>query len=183
MPTPSECGESRQRVARDVRDLVEALRRHVKLLRDYRKRAFDEADRDYWGEVAGKLRLLLLPFGRNKPLLLLLLEKYGIDPHEIRIMGSIALPEFLNQSGLAVKNAEGHFLPLTNAELINIWATQHGAAHEDWSLTEPFDLLRSSTSQVDFMRVAAASMALIADAAIEAAERVFEIAGEAKGSA
>jgi hypothetical protein len=162
------------RVPRTAEDMLEALRRRIKLRRVYRRLAFDEGDRDYWVEIAGKLRLLLLPVGSNKPLLTLLLEEYQPGA-EVFVLSGVSLSEFLNQSGLAVSNRKGTSEPcLTNADLINVWATQHGAAHEDWTLTESFDLLRPRTpDETDLLRVAASHLALITDAALEAAEQLF----------
>jgi hypothetical protein len=59
---------------------------------------------------------------------------------------------------------------LTNAQLINTWATQHGSAHEDWSLSEAFSLLRSEGASVDLVRVAAAQLAVIGEATLKAAD-------------
>jgi hypothetical protein len=84
-----------KRIPRDLDDMVEALRRHTRILRVLMTRAFDDQDRDFYGEVAGKLRLLLLPLGRNKPLLRRLLAAYGkrLDVH---VLG-FPLAEYLDQ--------------------------------------------------------------------------------------
>src|SRR5207247_5540847 len=36
------------------------------------------------------------------------------------------------------------FVTLTKKELIGIWAQENGAAHEDWSLDEPYSVARTS---------------------------------------
>jgi hypothetical protein len=156
--------------------MAEALRRHTRILRSLMKRAFEDHDRDFYGEVAGKLRLLLLSLGRNKPLLLRLLEAHGkgLDVH---VLG-IPLAEFLDQSGLAVRRPDGTFVTLTNAQLINIWASQHGSAHEDWSLSEAFSLLRSGGTTVDLLQVAAAQLAVIGKATLKAAEDLLTEIGK-----
>jgi hypothetical protein len=45
------------RIPRDIPELIEALRRHVEVLRDCYAKAFQEGDEKYLGEVAGKLRV------------------------------------------------------------------------------------------------------------------------------
>jgi hypothetical protein len=46
-----------ERLPRPLSELVEALRRHIRLLQDYGDRAFKGMDQAYLGEVATKLRL------------------------------------------------------------------------------------------------------------------------------
>jgi hypothetical protein len=67
-----------QRLPRQSPELFDALQRHVRLLRTYAERAFVGGDADYLGEVAGKLRVLVLDRGRNKPLLLKLMEECDV---------------------------------------------------------------------------------------------------------
>jgi hypothetical protein len=67
------------RIPRELPELVQTLRRHVELLRDCGKRAFEDENPDYLGEVAGKLRLLVLDRGSNKPLLLGLMREFDVD--------------------------------------------------------------------------------------------------------
>ena len=69
----------RPRVPREIEELVEALRQHTDLLADYGQRAFGGGDERYLGEVAGKLRLLVYDRGRNRPLLLDLMQAFGLD--------------------------------------------------------------------------------------------------------
>jgi hypothetical protein len=49
--------------------MVNALRRHLKMLRDHSKKAFIELDPDYGAEVAKQLRILATEFGSNRALL------------------------------------------------------------------------------------------------------------------
>jgi hypothetical protein len=68
-----------RRVPREVAELVERLREHTSLLREYSERAFADGDDRYLGEIAAKLRLLVYEHGRNRPLLIDLMEECGID--------------------------------------------------------------------------------------------------------
>ena len=64
---------------RKIPELIEALQRHTRLLRKIAQHAFQDQDDDYFGEVAGKLRLLVHERGSNKPLLLGLMDEFGLD--------------------------------------------------------------------------------------------------------
>lgn len=66
----------KRRYPRTERDLGEALLRHLSLLREFGRRAFDEGDDKFLGEVAAKLRLLCYRQGRNRPLLLDMMARY-----------------------------------------------------------------------------------------------------------
>jgi hypothetical protein len=68
-----------RRVPREVPELVEALRRHTSLLEEYCTRAFTDGDDRYLGEIAAKLRLLVYEHGRNRPLLIDLMDECGIE--------------------------------------------------------------------------------------------------------
>jgi hypothetical protein len=62
-----------------TKDLVDSLRRHLTLLEEFRVHAFQEGDQDYFGEIAGKLRVLVYEKGRNKPLLLSLIDQFALE--------------------------------------------------------------------------------------------------------
>jgi hypothetical protein len=84
--------------------MIEALRRHIRLLKAYKKRAFDDGDPDYYGEIAAKLRLLLLSNGSNQPLLTLILGRFqtNVKIYVEVLSDRIPLDEFL-QSPLTGK--------------------------------------------------------------------------------
>lgn len=48
------------RIHRDIRDLVEALQKHVKLLKGFSIRAFEEGDYDYLGRNNPVMQLVIL---------------------------------------------------------------------------------------------------------------------------
>jgi hypothetical protein len=63
---------------RSLAEGVKALKRHIRLLSEYSKRAFEESDYDYLGEIAGKLRLLVCA-DSGLPLLLELMDVRRFD--------------------------------------------------------------------------------------------------------
>ena len=120
---------------------MSALQRHVRLLRKYARSAFEERDADFFGEVAGKLRLLAVDSAQNEPLLLNLLDQFGSDivttlsgPPFNRAPGMgevVTLRTYMERFACAIRlpsNDELH--TLTNAQLVKFWAEQSGAAHE-----------------------------------------------------
>ena len=139
----------RPRMKRTPEDLTEALRRHLRLLHQFCERAFEAGDHDYLGEVAGKIRLLAIREGRNRPLLLDLMDHYSIGGTTI-VARAIRLREDGPKIGDQITLSEYFDLPaycvqkqvVSKRTLISIWAAQHGAAHEDWRLDESFALVR-----------------------------------------
>jgi hypothetical protein len=111
--------------------MVEALKRQVRLLESYLGKA--PADPDYWGEVAGKLRLLVIDGGSNKALLLRVAEKYdailGFHPEPgnyPKTWGALLDTPMFTRGEQSI----------TMGQLIRGWAEQLGAAHEDWAIDE-----------------------------------------------
>jgi hypothetical protein len=141
------------RTARPFGELVEQLRAHVSLLPDYVPRA-EEGDRRYLGEIAGKLRLLVLDKGANKASLLRIADRAHVDLRihldrppvrdpAIPADNIVTLRQYLDLLAVALRvTPESDLEQLTNAEFIALWAQQHGAAHEDWSLDERFQASR-----------------------------------------
>jgi hypothetical protein len=126
---------------RSLAEGVKALKRHIRLLREYRKRAFEESDYDYLGEIVGKLRLLVCT-DSGLPLLLELMDVRRFDhtfPAEqlFRLLpgegprGNPTLRKWLNKyaalEGITLGLGVGR---MTNAGLISEWAQTMGAAHE-----------------------------------------------------
>jgi hypothetical protein len=129
------------RISRPVPDLVEALRRHVEFLRKYARWAFEDGDPAFLGEVAGKLRLLVLERGRNAPLLLYLLDEFEMDI-EVSMRppfspSTLCLDDYLDSLAFAGQISKG-YARLSNNDVIAAWSQQTGAAHEDWELAEDF---------------------------------------------
>lgn len=172
------------RIPRQIPDLLESLRKHVKLLREFSARAFRDGDLDYLGEVAAKLRLLVYEHGRNKPLLLALMDEFGIDvpitlggPPIQPLSGQpgpgdqVSLREFLELPACGVRVPSGGFVQLTKKEFIGVWAQQHGAAHEDWELNEELAVIRGSRIYIGGRRPEAEELRLTTKAVIYVADK------------
>jgi hypothetical protein len=141
---------------RPITDLVESLRRHVRLLREYERRAFHDGNDDYLGEIAAKLRLLSIAKGQNVPLLIRLMKvckvKARIKPKGSRPANwgahdSVTLSQILGQSAMKVKTSVGNVM-LTRRELIEVVAEKHGGAHEDWQHPEWLTITRDPSVQI-----------------------------------
>ena len=75
-----------RRVRREPGEMVEALRRHTKLLRAFCMKAFDEGDLDYLGEIATKPPVLTFEGDRNKALLLRIFRTHNLG-YQVEITG------------------------------------------------------------------------------------------------
>jgi hypothetical protein len=106
----------------------------MSLLEEYYRKAFEEGDDRYLGEIAGKLRLLVVRGKRNRPLLLDFMEKVNssvkVSLDSPIITEPITIDEYLDQLMLFVRLKDGP-ISFTNREFVLAWAQQHGAAHED----------------------------------------------------
>jgi hypothetical protein len=139
------------RISRSTADLVDSLRRHLKLLQNYYLRAFEQGDLDYLGEIAGKLRLLVYEGGQNTPLLLSIMDKFALDipivldgPPVLSGGKVVSLREYLDRDAYGVRTPSSGFVMLTKKQLIRMWAVTNGASHEDWDLDEVFIIARDS---------------------------------------
>jgi hypothetical protein len=137
-------------VERPVADMAAALRNHVTLLSRYIDAA-EAGDPLYLGEIAGKLRLLVIRKDGNKPLLLRFAQLTG-DELTVTLAGppipplpgqpgagdTITIETFLDLVAVALPTPDsgGRLVPLSNREFVTTWAEQYGAAHEDWNLLE-----------------------------------------------
>ena len=127
--------------------MATALRAHVTLLSRYINAAV-AGESLYLGEIAAKLRLLVITKAGHKPLLLHLAELTGDEltitleeppipplPGQPGAGDTIAVETFLDLVAVALQtpNSGGQLIPLSHREFVAAWAEQHGAAHEDWS--------------------------------------------------
>jgi len=119
-------------------ELIAALRRHLHLLSDYYSQCFRNGNPNYFGEVAGKLRLLVCEKRQNVALLLHLARQHGIEAkYRIGADGTITdngegctLDEYLERKDLQV-NVGGEMAPISHKDEILYYAEKEGAAHED----------------------------------------------------
>jgi hypothetical protein len=158
------------RVSRSVIDMANALGKHMTLLGRYIE-AVKQGDDAYLGEIAGKLRLLVVSKGNQKPLLLRLADLAGYD-FTVTLTGppgwtfmdgdktgdTIKLEKWLSNFAVGVQTANGP-VQLTNAQFVTVWAEQYGAAHEDWSITESFAASLGNAEQMKAIATVAAASA------------------------
>ena len=114
------------KTSRELPEMVEALAQQIRLLESHLVSA--QADPDFWGEVAGKLRLLLIDRGSNKALLRRVADAYAgrlsLQPKTgPRTFDELLASPMLRQSEKSI----------TFADLIRSWAEQQGGPDEDWS--------------------------------------------------
>lgn len=131
------------RIVRSNDDLLKSLRKHVSLLREYHEKAFNEGNADYLGEVAGKLRLLVYEWGRNKPLLKDMMKRFNIDVR-LEMIGpafpnGANIDEYFNHVCGAFGSTDGkERIEVTPMGVVATWAQQMGSSHEDPSLDRHF---------------------------------------------
>lgn len=139
-------------------ELIDALKRHVRLLQEYHQRAFEGSESDYYGEVAGKIRLLIYRSRTCHPLLLDLMQKYQIEVR-LNLIGpgnrSANVEEFFeNVSGAFRSQRTGDLIEVTRIKIVRSWAQQIGSSHEDPSIEEDFDELLSQDFFVNNRQIA-----------------------------
>ncbi len=185
---------SSARVPRDQGEMVQQLRRHMRLLQSYYEKAFLEGDADYFGELAGKLRLLTARFRSNEPLLLRLIEETGADvlvtlggppverPPGQRPGDKISLHDFLQLEAVGVQVPSRGFVMLTKAQMIKAWAEQTGSSHEDWSMEEPLHTVLATPIYIGGLLPAAAELRVTTEAVIHVGKRFLALvdAGDVK---
>lgn len=140
--------ETKNKIQRTKEEMLQRLKVQLKFLRKYIDEFDSVHDFDLLGEIAGKLRLLVWKGGRNKPLLIRVAREYSIElKREFdrpRGVVSIELNDYLEELAYYTK-VEGNQYSYSVKDLITLWAHQSGAAHEDWNITEKFDVLLKST--------------------------------------
>lgn len=168
---------------RPLSELVAALQRHVRLLREYADRAFAQRDMDFLGELATKLRLLVWEGRQNRALLLNLMDVFKVDipitlggPPQIKREGEkgpgdkVSLREFMTLPACGVRTPSQGFVMLNKLELVRALAEQHGAAHEDWALDEKLAAIIHSGIDIGGLPAAAAELRTTVDAVLYVAD-------------
>jgi hypothetical protein len=187
-----------QRRDREVAELIEALERHVRLLKEYSERAFEGGESDFGGEIAGKLRLLVTRSNTNRPLLLDLMSRAGINP--VVALGGppvqplsgkpgpgdkLTLEEYMGLDAVGIRVAD-EFVLLDKTQLIRLWAQQAGAAHEDWSLEPTLDAILRAGTFIGGLPAAFAELRATTETVIHVAELFMSeyhaLSGDSSGS-
>lgn len=140
---------NRAKEKRSRAEIVQALARHTRLLKAYADSA--PSNEDYLGEIAGKLRLLIVETKQNTPLLLTVAREFGIA---VKPSASTALSygEFLKSMAFAYKLDSPDFVMVSYGNLIRSWAEQQGAPHEDWEIDEALAALFSAKGKSTVVR-------------------------------
>ena len=145
-----------KKIPRSLKGVLKTLQAQTDLLRDYYYKAFVEKKTHYLGEIAGKLRLLVIDEGTNKALLLRLMKIFD-DEILIGLSGpprksyttnyrsgdKISVKEFLDLEASyndeAKKRKKNEPMEvITKRKLIKQWSQQFGSAHQDWEIDEDF---------------------------------------------
>lgn len=131
---------TRKRIKRTTDDLVNRLRSHCDLLAEYHYRACQLGDAKFFGEIAGKLRVLVYSSRSNKPLLIGLMDELDLQIiAEFDTPAGIVektLSDYINELACAVRVPSGELVEITKSQYIAMWAQQTGASHEDWEVDE-----------------------------------------------
>lgn len=120
------------KVQRSTSALLKKLLLHLKLLNELSDKAFYECEHeDYLGEVAGKLRVLVIETRTNKPLLINLMHHFEYERAWINGIGvEKTLRTFMY--GLAVMHRDA--CEFSYEKTIRYLSQQSGGSHEDWEL-------------------------------------------------
>jgi hypothetical protein len=128
-----------EKIPRNQNEMVEALRKNIRLLKDFREKAFVLKNLDYLSSVALILRILIHDKGANTPLLIKLINQYGYSPKltfdrppPVGIVEK-SIFDFLKLIACGFQVQGVGFVELSHEDLIIYWADQLGA-HEDWAL-------------------------------------------------
>ena len=170
--------------SREVQEMVAALERHLRLLRECSVKAFGKGDRDFGGEVAGNLRLLVTKSKSNRPLLLDLMEATGIKP-PVTLGGppikpppgepgpgdTISLERYLQIGAVGIRVSPEQFVMLNKVQLIRAWAEQTGSSHEDWSLDPALDAVLQARVFIGGLPATFAELQVTTEAVLHVAEQ------------
>lgn len=136
------------RKQRQLGEMIHRLETQLELLRQYAEQAFARKREEYYGEVATKLRILLVRSRHNTPLLLEIAERLKL-PLTVTLGGppvqppngepgpgdTVTLDRFFDLSATYIRTSTG-LVRVSKRELIRAWCEQLGGAHEDWAIDE-----------------------------------------------
>ena len=181
---------------REIEEMISALKKHLRVLEDYRRDVFTDGNVDYAGEIAGKLRLLATKFGSNKPLLIKLMRETGIEP-KVTLGGPpikqepgvptagdiISLSEFMKLDAIGIRVESGEFIMLNKIDFVRVWAEQTGSSHEDWSMDNTLSAILSSQVQIGGVQGALAELRSTTDTVLHIANTfIQELEGASSGA-
>ena len=170
-------------LSRSVGNMVIALRRHLKILKENYSKVYNDRDPDYAGEIAAQLRILATGFRSNTPLLIELMDRTGI---EIRVMAEIGpqdydrekgmtLTEYMDILAVGLRISTGEFVEISRTNLVRSWAEKLGGAHEDWEIPEGFATVVSTNLHIGGTQAALGALRVIAETVINVGEHFLSI--------
>lgn len=136
------------RKKRQLSEMIHRLETQLELLRQYSEQAFGRRRAEYYGEVATKLRILLVRSRHNTPLLLEIADRLKV-PLNVTLQGppveppkgepgpgdTVTLDRFFDLSAMHIRTSVG-LVGISKREMIRAWCEQLGGAHEDWAIDE-----------------------------------------------
>ncbi len=145
--------------------MVERLKVNAELLNTYIANV-EAGEVQYLGEIAAKCRLLTLKTSANRPLLQTLacltghglrIETGALPPGMFWQEGigggeMIDIEEWLDMMAGAFQTPSSGGEAISTRDLVQTWAEQSGAAHEDWGQEEVFHIARTIGVHVQGMQ-------------------------------
>jgi hypothetical protein len=129
------------KVARDKFEMLGRLESQLNLLEEHSIQAFSNGNSTYCGEVATKLRLLVVRAGQNVPLLFEVAKQFGVEitidvpegpvKRENDPTGVMPFERFFDKIGYMYRGENGPEY-VTSSQFIRVLAEQDGGAHADW---------------------------------------------------
>ena len=149
------------RVTRTDEELLQILKEEIQKLKEFYYLVYYKGDLKYLGDIAGKLRILVIDEGgkRHKALLLELMDKFDCHipyvhdgpplkdpPHP---GDKLSLREFLDLRAYIGRTQSGELTDMTKKEVIKKWSNQSGSAHQDWEIEEDIDSFLNSGNMIN----------------------------------
>lgn len=140
------------KIKREQSELITALEKHLGLLNEYYDRAFNKGEKDFYGEIACKIRLLAIKTGSNIPLLIKLQNvtgkniKYPFDKPWGK--NELTLCEYMNSFGCAIRNSNDELVAFSKKDVLAIYSQQVGGCHEDWKISDELHKMINSGIEI-----------------------------------
>ena len=153
--------KDQNRIPRTDEDLLKTLKEEIQKLKEFYYLVYYKDDLKYLGEIAGKLRILVVDEGgkRHKALLLELMDKFNchipyvhdgppmIDPPHPG--DELSLRVFLDLRAYMGRTRSGELADMTKKDVIIAWSQQRGSAHQDWEIEEDLDSFLNSGTMLN----------------------------------